>query len=52
MGGKIEGNPDFSSDLEKSGGQKEEIHLMFIGGLTALPTILPSRSLGRNEVND
>jgi hypothetical protein len=52
MGRKIERVPEFSSDLEKSGGQKKEIHLMFVGGLTVLPTILPSRSLGRNEVND
>jgi hypothetical protein len=42
----------FFSDLEKQGDQEEEIHWVFVGGHTALPTILPSPSLGRDEVND
>ena len=52
MCGKIERVSEFSSDLEKSGNPKEEIHSMCVGGLTALLTIFPSPSLERDEVND
>jgi hypothetical protein len=42
----------FFLDLETPGYQEEGINLGFVGGHTALPTILPSPSLGRDEVND
>jgi len=42
----------FFSDLEKQGDQEEEIHWVFVGGHTALPTILPGGSLRKNQVND
>jgi hypothetical protein len=52
VGGKIVRVPEVFSDLEKPGFQEEGINWMFVGGHTALPTILPSPSLGRDEVND
>ena len=52
MGGKIERVPEIFSDFEKPGIQGEGFNSMFLGGHTALLTILPSPSLERDEVND
>jgi len=48
MGGEIERVSDFFQISKNKGGKKRR----FIGGHTALPTILPSGSLRRNELKD
>jgi hypothetical protein len=41
MGGKIERVFEFFSDLDKQGGQEEEIHWVFVGGQPPYPPFYP-----------